>query len=324
MKPIPAAALPILAVLAFPARAQTAAIPVELPTATLSAPSLDHLVAPVALYPDMLLTDILAASTYPAQIVEAWRFVSDPANQGVQADALTQTAAAHGWDQSVQALLPFPRILQHLDHDLEWTDRLGQAFLAQPAELLDAVQRLRARAMAAGTLSRGPQDNVRNDGGAIAIDPPSPQEIFVPSYDASCVYGPYAGCGGDDFVGWGDAVFLPYGAAWWGRLDWRHHHIRLNGRDEQAGHGTASDYAIWQHVGRESVSVSQVPAEAFHYAPPPAFRFGTAPRSITPASLAATSPRGPVLRSAGPTRPAPAMRAAAPIAHAAGVAAGRR
>jgi hypothetical protein len=322
----------ILAIAACaPALAQTTAIPIELPTvtpapgnpATLSAPSLDQLVAPVALYPDMQLTDILAASTYPAQIVEAWRFASDPANQGLQADALAQEAAAHGWDQSVQALLPFPQILQHLDTDLEWTDRLGQAFLAQPADVLDAVQRLRARAMAAGTLYRGPQDDVQNDGGAIAINPPSPQEIFVPSYDAACVYGADAGCGGDDFIAWGAAVFLPYGAQRWGSLDWHRHHIRLGGGHVEAGPGTAPADVVWHHVGRENAPISAGPPASFQYAPPPGLRFsagGARLRGIAPASFAA---RGQGARLSAPPRSAPVARVA-PAAHSAGMAVGRR
>jgi hypothetical protein len=153
---------------ALPALGQPVELPmpaVEAPAAPpgpigLTAAQLDQLVAPVALYPDPLLTDVLAASTYPAQVVEAQRFVTDPANAGLAGAALTDKAASHGWDASVQALLPFPQVLQMMDSNLEWTDRLGRAVIEQQADVMNAVQRLRQRAEAAGALRNGPQDTL--------------------------------------------------------------------------------------------------------------------------------------------------------------------
>jgi hypothetical protein len=266
----------ILAAFALPALAQTQAIPVELPTVyappeaaqaanTLSPDQLDQLVAPIALYPDPVLTDILAASTYPAQIAEAQRFAA--AHQGLQGAALDKDAASHQWDPSIQALLNFPQVLGQLDSNLEWTDRLGQAFVAQQADVLNAIQRLRQRAEAAGTLTTTPQDDVVNEGGDIAILPPSDQQVFLPTYNTACVYGPEAGCG-DDSVAWGDGLWLPYGFVPWGFLDWGHGRIEYNGY----GHGvyagrtdgigpTGGFNGVWHHAGGSHLAFGRGPGE---------------------------------------------------------------
>jgi hypothetical protein len=271
----------ILAAFALPALAQTQAIPVELPTVyappeaaqaanTLSPDQLDQLVAPIALYPDPVLTDILAASTYPAQIAEAQRFAA--AHQGLQGAALDKAAASHQWDPSIQALLNFPQVLGQLDSNLEWTDRLGQAFVAQQADVLNAIQRLRQRAEAAGTLTTTPQDDVVNEGGDIAILPPSDQHVFLPTYNTACVYGPDAGCG-DDSVAWGDGLWLPYGFVPWGFLDWGHGRIEYNGYGHHGfGHGAYagrdSDAGLhggfggeWHHAGGIHLASGGDPAE---------------------------------------------------------------
>jgi hypothetical protein len=202
-------------------------------SATLNTPQLEHLVAPIALYPDPVLTDILAAATWPAQVVEAARFLGNPGNAGLQGAALASAGASHGWDQSVQALLDYPPVLQMMDGNLEWTDRLGRAFIAQQADVMNAIQDLRHKAQAAGTLESGPQDSVVNAGDDIAIYPPALQSVYLPAYDPSCVYGPDPACQTmESALGWGDGFLLPYGYLQWGALDWHGRVIRF----DRSGH----------------------------------------------------------------------------------------
>jgi hypothetical protein len=282
-----------LGIAAAPIVAKAQAIAVELPNVmgppagvSLNAEQLDRLVAPVALYPDPLLTDILAAATYPAQIVEAQRFVADPARAGLPGDALMEAGTGHDWDASVLALLPFRQVLALLDTRLEWTDRLGRAFLAQPDDVLNAVQRLRRRAQDAGNLVGGLQDGVTEDGGAIAILPPSPQTMSVPSYDPACVYGADDGCGGATSIAWDDGVFLPFGYGQWGEVNWRDRriHCRVGGPD---GHvvGTMPDGdaaaratgAVWRHDDSHADPARMREAAAqYQYAPPAGERIGPA------------------------------------------------
>jgi hypothetical protein len=291
----------IAAMAALPAvgAAQTAPPPalpavVEPPTLAppaLTQPQLDQLVAPVALYPDVLLSPILAAATYPLEIVEAHRWVAQPNNASLAGEALTASLATQDWDPSVQALVPFPQILEMMDIHLDWTERLGEAFLAQPADVMEAVQRLRHRAQAAGTLQLSTQQSVVNEAGDITIAPAAPQEIYLPTYNPWCAYGawptapqapyyftPYAGdCyPGDDFVGYDSGIFLPYGYSPWGDFDWRHHHIRLR-RDSS---GDAAQAEIWHHDPSHRVGAPYRDprnASQFRFARPSTPRFEFAP-----------------------------------------------
>ncbi len=229
----------------------------------LSPRQLDQLVAPVALYPDTLLTDILTASTYPLEVVEAERWVGDPANAGLSGDALTSALMAQDWDPSVKSLVPFPRALQTLNDHLDWTQRLGEAFLAQPGDVMDAVQRLRARADQAGTLRTSPQEVVMNSDNIITIAPPPSQVIYVPEYDPWCAYGPwpYAFSGpayfspwggscdaADLMIGWGAGVYWPYSYWGWGYMDWRNHDIGIYGdRFNRFGSGNWRGGNVWRH-----------------------------------------------------------------------------
>jgi Protein of unknown function (DUF3300) len=163
------------------------------PAPQLSAARLDQLVAPIALYPDPLLAQILMASTYPLEVVEAARWVAVPANQALQGDALVQAIAAQDWDPSVKALVAFPTVLETMSDRLQWTQDLGNAFLVQQAEVMAAVQRLRHQAVAAGTLKTTPQCDctVTENGDTVAIEPAEPEEVRVPVYNPSA-YGPWS------------------------------------------------------------------------------------------------------------------------------------
>ena len=174
----------------------------------LSPDQLDDLVAPVALYPDPLLSQVLAASTYPLEIVEAEQWLGQ--NRNLQGTQLMDAARAQNWDPSVQAMVAFPDALALLSNDVRWTTALGNAFLAQQADVMGAVQRMRSRAMANGRLSSTPQQTVTQaseDGqSAIQIAPADPQVIYVPVYSPAYV--------------WGPPVWDAYPGLWYPALGW--------------------------------------------------------------------------------------------------------
>ncbi len=175
--------------------AQPAPQPEEMTSAAsvdrLSAAQLDQLTAPIALYPDPLLGQILAAATYPLEIVEAARWLQDPSHAALRGSELTSALEPLAWDQSVKSLIPFPDVLRNLDSNLESTEQLGDAFLAQQADVMDSIQRLRQRAAAAGNLGSTPQQLVTNEGNEIAIEPASPEVVYVPYYVPAEVFAPW-------------------------------------------------------------------------------------------------------------------------------------
>jgi hypothetical protein len=149
---------------------------------------LDDMVAPIALYPDPLVAQILAAATYPLEVVEADRWLQ--ANPGLKGTALTDAARNQPWDPSVQALVVFPSVLAMLDRNLTWTVSLGNAFLAQPQDVMDAIQRQRQRALSSGALASNQQHLVQQGAGVIEIVPAQPEVIYVPVYDPVMIWGP--------------------------------------------------------------------------------------------------------------------------------------
>lgn len=148
---------------------------------------IDQMLAPIALYPDVLLSQILIASTYPLEVVAAARWRRD--RQHLDGQTAVDMAASQNWDPSVQALVAFPQVLDRMDQDLDWTQRLGEAFLFQEEQVMARVQVLRERAYAAGSLSGLEQARVSRAEGTIIIEPPSPQLIYVPYYDPRRIYG---------------------------------------------------------------------------------------------------------------------------------------
>jgi hypothetical protein len=143
-------------------------------------PSLDQLLGPIALYPDPLIAQILPAATQPSQIVLADNYLT----QGGDPNAIDQQS----WDSSVKALARYPDVLHYLDSNLQWTVQLGQAFLNQPSDVMDSIQRLRGQAQSFGNLPSNPQETVETDDGDIDIEPTNPDELYVPSYDAGAIY----------------------------------------------------------------------------------------------------------------------------------------
>jgi hypothetical protein len=150
---------------------------------------LDALLAPIALYPDALLAQVLMASTFPLQVVSAGRWVEDPANKSLSGDALAKALGPQTWDPSVKSLVPFPSVLALLNSNLDWTQQLGYAFAEQQAAVMDSVQRLRAQAQTAGNLQTTEQQIVRVEKQVIIIEPARPAVVYVPSYNPVVVYG---------------------------------------------------------------------------------------------------------------------------------------
>src|ERR1700688_2956589 len=154
---------------------------------TQSPEELQQLVAPIALYPDSLVAQILAAATFPEQVVEADRWVQ--AHPDLKGDALGQAGEQQPWDPSVKALTGFPSVLGNMDKNLSWTSSLGDAYYNQQQDVTDAVQVMRQRAQQSGNLKSTPQQTVTTQGSTVVIQPADPQVVYVPAYNPWVVYG---------------------------------------------------------------------------------------------------------------------------------------
>ena len=162
------------------------------PTKAFSQEQLDQLLAPIALYPDSLLTQILMASTYPLEVAKASNWVKQ--NKELKGDALTKALEKQAWDPSVKSLVNFPQVLQMMSDKLDWTQKLGDAFLAQQKDVLATVQTLRAKALEAGNLKTTKDQKVvvEQNPQVILIQQASPEVIYVPAYNPTVVYGVWA------------------------------------------------------------------------------------------------------------------------------------
>jgi hypothetical protein len=170
---------------AAPAPAVAAAAAVEQPA--FSQEQIEQMVAPIALYPDALLAQVLMSATYPLEIVQAARWVKK--NPDVKGEALDTALREQPWDPSVKTLAMFPSVLERMNENLDWTQDLGDAFLAQEQDVMDAVQRLRHEAQKTGALKDTPQQKVVVEKETIVVEPADPQTVYVPTYDPSAVYG---------------------------------------------------------------------------------------------------------------------------------------
>jgi len=205
---------------------------------------LQQLVAPIALYPDSLVAQILAASTFPEQVVEADRWVQ--ANPDLKGEALGKAVDQQPWDPSVKALAAFPAVLGNMDKNLSWTSSLGDAYYNQQPDVMDAVQVMRRRAQASGNLKATPQQNITTQDSNIDIEPASPDAVYVPAYNPWLVYGdpimawpgwyPYPGI-------WFGGPYLSFGMGfpigWFGGFGWGWGHWGFNwgGRYAMYNHG---------------------------------------------------------------------------------------
>ncbi|MEN6437567.1 MAG: DUF3300 domain-containing protein [Syntrophobacter sp.] len=154
---------------------------------TFSRAKLDQMLAPIALYSDSLLAQVLIASTYPSEVVEADRWVKE--NKGLSKDQLNAALDNEDWDLSVKALTPFPQVLAMMDEHLDWTTSLGEAFLDQQKEVMAEIQMMRQKAYAAGNLGSTEQQRVVASSEEIEIQPVNPEVVYVPYYDPGVIYG---------------------------------------------------------------------------------------------------------------------------------------
>src|SRR5438445_11656962 len=208
---------------------------------------LDSLVAPIALYSDPLLAQTLAASTYPIEIIQLQQWMDR--NKNLQGKALAAAVAKQPWDSSVQGLVEFPDVVQRTAGNIQWTTDLGNAFLAQQSDVMDAVQRMRGKAQGTGNLKTSAQQvvetqTVPSGKQVIKIEQANPDVVYVPSYDPTVVYGTvpveypyypytYPGYVPGTALMWGAGIALG-AAAWgswgghWGNCDWNGGNVNIN------------------------------------------------------------------------------------------------
>ena len=190
---------------------------------------LQQLVAPIALYPDALVAQILAASTYPTEIVEADRWIQSHSN--LKGDELAKEVDKQDWDPSVKAMAQFPSVLENMDKNLSWTSSLGDAYANQQQDVTDAVQTMRQQAHNAGHLNSNEQEKVTTQGNTIIIEPANPEVVYVPAYDPWLVYGEplvaYPGwypVPGIFFDGPAISFGIGFGIGFFGGYGWGWHH----------------------------------------------------------------------------------------------------
>jgi Protein of unknown function (DUF3300)/Chaperone of endosialidase len=242
--------------------------PAAAPTQPLLKPAqLDQLLAPIALYPDPLLTQTLIASTYPLEVVQADRWAKS--NKNLKGDALTAALAKQSWDDSVKSLVQVPTVLTMMGEQLDWTQKLGDAMLAQQADVMDSVQRLRARAQANGKLQSTKEQTVtvktEDQKQYVVIEPASPTEIYVPYYEPAVVYGdwpypdyapyyfppPYGYLPGAALAtGIAFAAGIAVRHAFWGDCDWGRRNINVLNKNvdiNRFNRNDRSNFSNWQH-----------------------------------------------------------------------------
>ncbi|HET7404477.1 MAG TPA: DUF3300 domain-containing protein [Usitatibacter sp.] len=221
---------------------------------------LDQLLAPVALYPDSLLGDILAASTYPLEVVALARWLER--NPGLAGADLEQAVARQPWDGSVKSLAPFRNVVSMMNGELDWMQRLGNAVLADQAGVMEAVQRLRRKAREAGTLAANEHERVRDEASVIFIEPAQEGTVYVPYYDPRVVYGPWwwpdhppyvwgAWYAGPWDYYWGG---IPFWGVWvWG--GWHEGHPHPDWHGNRLVHRHPSAPHVWNHDPAHRIGV---------------------------------------------------------------------
>jgi hypothetical protein len=247
----------VLALLAF-----AATTPASADDQKFSKQQLDQMLAPIALYPDELLSNVLMASTYPLDVVEAERWRIAPANAGLKGAALTDALKSKTWDPSIKALVQFPDVLKMMSDQLDWTQKLGDAFIAQQDEVMNEVQFLRKKADSSGHLRSNSQQSVTQDDGAYIIRPVDPEVVYVPVYEPAVVYGPwwypdyppyYWGYPGASFIDgyyWGLGGVAIIGGIWgWNHWNWHNNHLDINVNRWNAINGNRRpiDNQVWRH-----------------------------------------------------------------------------
>jgi hypothetical protein len=262
-------ALALCAALALPAASQAPTTPApaapppqgaQAGAKSFSQEELDQLLAPIALYPDALLAQVLMASTYPLEVVEADRWVKK--NPGLKEKALEDALQQQTWDPSVKSLAVFPQVLTMMSEKLDWTQKLGDAFLAQQADVLATAQALRQKASAQGALKDTEQQKVvttqENNTTVIKIEPTNPEVVYVPTYNPTVVYGawPYPAyppyyyyppgyVAGGALLGFTAGVIV--GGALWGNCNWGRGDVNVNVNRYNNFNRTNISNSNWNH-----------------------------------------------------------------------------
>jgi len=276
---------------------------------TFSQQDLDRLLAPIALYPDALLAQILMASTYPLEVVEAARW--SKANPKVSGKALEDAMAKQSWDPAVRALTAVPQVLQQMNDNLDWMQKLGDAFLAQQQDVMDTVQGLRARADATGNLKTTEQQVVRTEVQGsqkiYVVESPKPEVVYVPTYNPTVVYGSWWYPTPPYYVyppayvyppGVGFATGLVVGAAIWGAANWGWGRGNVGAaatsistsiattRSTGPTSATATGVTTWRTAAASPIGIRTWPvsttAVATHRLPRRASSFAAAPKADVP------------------------------------------
>lgn len=245
-----------------PSASPTAPPEAALPRHAFAQQELDQMLAPIALYPDSLLTQVLMAATYPLEVVEAARW--SKANPNLTGEQAVQAVVQNSWDPSVKSLVAFPQILTMMDEHLTWMERLGDAFLAQQTQVMDTVQSLRQKASAAGNLKSTDQVRVEQQGPTIVVESPTPQVVYVPYYDPMVIYGTWW------WPGYPPVYWAPWhgyfvrpgfvaGFTWglgisvgerffFGAFDWPHRHVNvIHGTNFYYRPVNVNPVNVWQH-----------------------------------------------------------------------------
>jgi hypothetical protein len=233
-------------------QAQQQAAPAEQPPPKIPNDQLDSLVAPIALYPDPLLSQVLVASTYPLEIVQLQQWLEK--NKNLKDQALTDAVQKQDWDPSIQAMAVLPDVAKRLADDIKWTTDLGNAFLAQQSDVMDAVQRMRMKAKDAGNLKSTEQQKVETkvveSKTVVVIEQTNPQVVYVPSYNPVIVYGPpvypyppiyypppsYYAAGVAVAFGVGIAIGAAYHGGWGYGCGWGSSNVNINVNNNYVSH----------------------------------------------------------------------------------------
>jgi len=253
---------------AFAQQAQSQVMTTTKEAAKIPSDQLDSLVAPIALYPDQLLSQTLVASTYPLEIIQLQQWLDK--NKNLKDKALASAVQKQNWDPSIQAMAAFPDVVKRLADDIQWTTDLGNAFLAQESDVMNAVQRMRAKAQSKGTLKTSAQQKVETqtvEGGkqVIVVQQANPEVVYVPSYDPVVVYGPpvypyppiyypppgYYAAGAAVAFGTGVALGAAWGGSWGWNCGWGHGDVNVNVNNNYINNYNKGNYnkqgGQWQH-----------------------------------------------------------------------------
>jgi len=233
--------------------------PAAAASAAFSQQELDELLAPIALYPDPLLAQVFMASTYPMEIVEAARWLK--ANPDLKDKALEDALQGQSWDPAVKAITAVPQVLTMMDEKLDWTQKLGDAFLAQQEQVMQTVQSLRGKAKDAGNLESTPEQTVKTEtqGGqtVVIIESSKPDVVYVPTYNPATIYGPwwypypppyyYYPPGYVLGVGLWFTTGVIVGSAIWGGCNWHRHSVNININRYNSFNRTNIKTGDWRH-----------------------------------------------------------------------------